>query len=165
MRGRRGFSLVELAVTLSVMATLSALLVFWFSGNRDPGLDAKAKSSLTTFSLLQDDAMRRGEAPLDAAAIANGDYDRGNATFTDGSSEGPTEVAVSVIEGEIVIASAAAGADCWGVRMDFTPTADSPRNWWYVAVDEPVCNPTVFEGASFPEDGTGQKPSKPTILP
>lgn len=164
MRAGRGFSLVELAVTLTITATLSGLLVFWFSGNRDPGKDSEAKAALVAFSTLQDDALRRGEDPLDAATLNTGPYDRGTTRFTATTSTEPQEVAVILIENEVVIGAAAAGLDCWGVRLDFTPSSTSPRSWWFVAIDEPVCSPALFEDAAFPADGTGQRPSKPTIL-
>lgn len=161
---RRAFSLVELAVTLTVTATLSALLVFWFSANRDTGEDARAKSALVTFVTLQDDAFRRGSGPLTATDIINGDYDRGTTTFTAEPSDDSAEVAVTVGGDGVVTGSAKAGADCWGVRLDFTPTSGSPRAWWYVSIGAASCDATAFAGAGFPSDGTGQRPSKPTLL-
>jgi len=164
LTGKKAFSLVELAVTLTVTATLSALMVLWFSANRDSGGDAEAKASLTTFVTLQEDSFRRGGQPLTAAELTGGDYDRGSTTFTAGASDAPDTVSITTPGDGVVIGAAQAGADCWGVRLDFTPVSGSPRTWWYVAINAASCDATAFTGGGFPGDGTGQRPSKPTLL-
>lgn len=161
--GRSGFSLVELAVTLTVIAALSALLVFWFSSARAPQLDAAAKTALITFSRIEEDSFRRDAAPVDAAAITTGAFDRGDITFTTDPSDSGSVVSVTVSD-SVVIGAARAGDDCWGLRLDVRPSAGSPRAWWFVAVAAPVCDSTLFDSVTFPADGTGATPDTPTIL-
>ena len=160
---RPGFSLVELAVTLTVIAGLSALLVFWFSSTRSPQLDAAAKTSLISFSRIQEDAFRRDGAPASAAEILAGSFDRGDVTFTADPSDGASVVSV-VVADSVVVGAARSGDDCWGLRLDTRPSASSPRSWWFVAVSAPTCTGALFESVTFPGDGTGASPDAPTIL-
>lgn len=161
--GCRGFSLVELAVTLTVIAALSSLLVFWFASSRSPQLDAAAKASLVVFSRIEEDAFRRDGEPIDANEILVGSFDRGDVTFTDGTSDGVAFVSVYV-DGSVVSGAVLAGGDCWGLRLDMRPSASSPRSWWFVDVAASSCTGSVFASPAFPGDGTGVDPGTPTVL-
>jgi prepilin-type N-terminal cleavage/methylation domain-containing protein len=159
----KGFSLVELAVTLTVVAALSSLLVFWFASSRSPQLDAAAKASLVVFSRVEEDAFRRDGEPVDATEILNGAFDRGEVSFTAAASDGVSVVSVYV-DGSVVSGAVLAGGDCWGLRLDMRPSASSPRSWWFVDVASSSCTGSAFTSPAFPADGTGTDPGTPTVL-
>ena len=164
MQRSRAFSLIEAVIVLAVIAILTSIVVLRLSGSADPGADAAAKSSLVVFQQIEQRAQRGSSTPVDAAQIAAGNYDRGSVGFVSGASTGSSEVSV-VVDGTVVIGAATAGADCWALRLDFAPTPTSPMQWWFLDENVESCVASSFSTAAFPDDGTGQSPSLPTVIP
>jgi prepilin-type N-terminal cleavage/methylation domain-containing protein len=160
----RAFGLIELVVVLAVVLVLSTALIFRSGLSTSPADDAIAKASLLTFVQIQEEAFLRDVPPFTATDITSGDVDRGSTQFTALASTAASTVSVAV-SGSVTAGAALTGAgDCWAVRLDADPTPTSPLSWWFLDEAATGCDATSFLTPTFPEDGTGDSPSSPSVL-
>lgn len=165
---RRGFSLLEAAVVLALVAIVSTASLLWWTSAADPQGDVAAKTSLGAFAQLQEQAAAEGRGIQDAADLAALDFSR---TFVDAPtiSTGPQEVSVAQ-SGTLAMAAVDAGAGiCWMLRMDLEPTPSSPAAVWFVDVlsGPATCDASRVSGESFPDqgvDGDGATAANPIEL-
>jgi type II secretory pathway pseudopilin PulG len=159
---RGGFTLVEGAVVFAVLVVLSGIVLLRMSGSADPRNDSGAKAALAAFQDVQLDAYRKGDDPLDAAA-ASAAFSGSAVTFTGSVSAGVNEVGVAVVS-SVVTGVARSGDDCWMLRLEFEPSPSSPPSWWFLLEGVETCEAGSFPVLSFPSDGSGRSPNRPTIL-
>lgn len=107
MKKHRGFTLIELMITLAVVGTAITLAVPGFARFiRDQQLTTQANDFRTSLNIARSEAIKRG-APVamcasddSASCSGNNDWDNGWIVFTD---DGPTPGTVEGGSGEVVL--------------------------------------------------------------
>lgn len=159
-RGRRGFSIVEAVVVTTLVSTVAAASLVWFSAASQPDTDTAAKAALVAFTEAQNQAFREGSAVLTASDLASRDFAH---TYVTTSSTGPQVVSVTTSGTLAFAAVAAGGGSCWMVRFDAAPADGSSPLVWYIDQTEP-CTASAVASLPVPTDGSGTTPGDPVTL-
>lgn len=156
----RGFSIVEVVVVTALVTLVAGVSLVWFGTGSQPDTEATAKTSLTAYLTMQNQALTEGSPILDATTLNVRDYTH---TYTSEASTGPQEISTAVSGTLGLAAVSSGGGACWMVRFDAAPVAGSPPVVWYLTTRDP-CTAADVTTLIVPGPGEGSTPGQPVIL-
>lgn len=127
---RDGFTLVELAVVMVILAILATIAIAVFLGQREKAQRSSAISSLRN-TLVLAEAIRMEGGAYTSQPEAYEQESGGAFTFTNGASTGQTVVSIATFDGgseqgtgRTLVVAALGGADCFWARRSLEDGQD-----------------------------------------
>jgi hypothetical protein len=163
---RRGYSLIEAAVTLFLLSVITATSVFMIGASSSTGSDAVAQSSADASmdaivaSLAQDGALTS-----DPVARLSSQYPDMTFVSSNTASTSSSLVSVAVSDGVAAVAVSGSSGDCWMLRLDMM-SGDSNHIRRYVLVpsgSSRTCTASAALGTDTLSSTKGSSWSRPLV--